>query len=273
MQWKERRKALYANCHSFPGVMWKHARQCKESQACCWLWGGPDARLSSGATVNQKWRKGGMGGETDIWQKKELKKGVYAVREKQKHLEGGRCPEAVLETEGCGGGETGRKMKEPPAVSPSPTLRSAPLSTDWGWDPNRRVLPFHTFPNISPNFPIQIHNFTCIFFPYIAPILPLCLCHLLPLCLSHSLEPIFTSKHLHYLPSLRAIRNGVTLSCRHGRCFIATHPLSWEPFVEAADIDGEDTGASSVHPPLHIPPHPPPASPSFWLVNCGVNGV
>lgn len=27
--------------------------------------------------------------------------------------------------------------------------------------------------------------------------------------------------------------------------------------MEAADIDGEDTGASSVHPPLHMPPSQP----------------
>lgn len=109
--------------------------------------------------------------EREAWEgrqtydKKELKRRSVCCKRETKTLEGGRCPEAVLETEGCGGGETGRKMKEPPAVSPSPTLRSAPLSTDWGWDPNRRVLPFHTFPNISPNFPIQIHNSTCIFFP------------------------------------------------------------------------------------------------------------
>lgn len=113
------------------------------------------------------------------------------------------------------------------------------------------------FPYIIPNFPVQMNNFTGILFSHIAPILPRYICRLLSLCLSHSLGAIFTSKRLHYLPSLRAIRNGVTLSCRHGRCFITPHPLSWEPFVEAPDIDGEDTGASSVHPPLHIPPSQP----------------
>lgn len=44
--------------------------------------------------------------------------------------------------------------------------------------------------------------------------------------LSGLLQAIFTSKLLHYLPSLRAIRNGVTLSGRHGHCIRTTHPLS-----------------------------------------------
>lgn len=61
--------------------------------------------------------------------KKRIKKSVCCKRE-TKTLERDRCLEAVLESEGCGGGETGRKTKEPPAASPSPTLRSAPVSTD-----------------------------------------------------------------------------------------------------------------------------------------------
>lgn len=42
----------------------------------------------------------------------------------------------------------------------------------------------------------------------------------LPLYLPFSLHfgAIFTSKTLHYLPSLRAIRNGPTLNSRHGHC-------------------------------------------------------
>lgn len=76
-------------------------------------------------SIKRKEKEGWEGRQAD--DKKRIKKSVCC---KTKTLEGDRCLEAVLESEGCGGGETGRKTKEPPAAGPSPTLRSAPVSTD-----------------------------------------------------------------------------------------------------------------------------------------------
>lgn len=78
-------------------------------------------------SIKRKEREGWEGRQAD--DKKRIKKSGCCKRETIT-LEGDRCLEAVLESGGCGGGETGRKMKEPPAASPSPTLRSAPVSTD-----------------------------------------------------------------------------------------------------------------------------------------------
>lgn len=78
-------------------------------------------------SIKRKEKEGWEGRQAD--DKKRIKKSVCCKRE-TKTLEGDRCLEAVLESEGCGGGETGRKTKEPPAAGPSPTLRSAPVSTD-----------------------------------------------------------------------------------------------------------------------------------------------
>lgn len=82
--------------------------------------------------------------------------------------------------------------------------------------------------------------------------------------LFHSLGPIFTSKPFHYLPSLRAIRNGVTLSGRHGHSIITTHPVSCGPLLWLPTlmerILGPDTST-------HTPPpstYPQPAPPFDW---------
>lgn len=85
--------------------------------------------------------------------------------------------------------------------------------------------------------------------------------------LSRSLRVIFTSKPLHYLPSLRAIRNGVTLSSRHSHCIITTHPLSWGLLLGAGDIDGEDTEAPV--PPQHNYPSPLHTHPRWPLLLTG----
>lgn len=85
--------------------------------------------------------------------------------------------------------------------------------------------------------------------------------------LSRSLGAIFTSKLLHYLPSLRAIRNGVTLSGRHCHSSTTTHPLSWGPLWGPQTLMERTLGAPTP------PPYPstyPQLGPSFWLVNCGV---
>lgn len=211
-------------------------------------------------------------------QKKKSKKVLYAVREKQKLWKETGAQRRFWRRRGAEEERQEERWRSPllwVRLQHSDPLLWAQTEDededDWGWSQSQGPSLSH-FPYI-PTFLFKWTISSAFFFTHIASILPLFLCHLLFLCLSYSLGAIFTSKRLHYLPSLKAIRNGVTLSCRHCHCFITTHPLSWEPFVETADIDGEDTGASSVHPPLHIPSPPPTASPSFWLVNCGVNGV
>ena len=79
----------------------------------------------------------------------------------------------------------------------------------------------------------------------------------LSLPLSRSLGAIFTSKRLHYLPSLRAIRNGVTLSGRHGHGFITTHPLSWGPLWGPPTLMERILGSQ-------LPLNPPPPNPSTY---------
>lgn len=142
----KKKKALYVNHLSFLGVMWKHARQCKESQACCWYEKAltPDwAAVPLSICLSETERK--REGWAD-WQmtKKRMKERrvAYVVRrekmERERRLEthtlgGDRCLEATLKTEGWGGGEPKRKMKQTPAECPSLTpLRSCEHSgTDW----------------------------------------------------------------------------------------------------------------------------------------------
>lgn len=248
---------MYANHLSFLGIMWKYARQCKESQACRWLWERPDARLSGGATVNQKHtqKKGRDGRQTDDI--KEWKKGEYVVRRNgkreelwNKHIGGRQVPGGGAGNQGGGGGRSGRKRKETPAACLSLT-RCPPVSTDWGL---RQLLITHHF-NFLPHFNRLTYTFcTC---HTHSPSLPLSLAVSLPP--SHSLVAIFTSKPLHYLPSLRAIRNGVTLSCRHGRSFITTHPLSQGPLWGLPTLMERILGASAQLPqPSTWPPVAPP---------------
>lgn len=63
-------------------------------------------------SIKSKEGEGWEGRQTD--DKKNRKKKSVCCKRDTKTLEGDRCLEAVLETEGCGGGETGRKMKKPP---------------------------------------------------------------------------------------------------------------------------------------------------------------
>lgn len=96
------------------------------------------------------------------------------------------------------------------------------------------------------------------------PVLRLLLCSasLSPLSLS-LIRGHFHFKGLHYLPSLRAIRNGVTLSGRQRHGIGTTHPLSWGPLWGPLTLIERRTKAPSTPQPLlHTP-----ADPSLWLVN------
>ena len=83
--------------------------------------------------------------------------------------------------------------------------------------------------------------------------------------LPRSLGVIFTSKPLHYLPYLRAIRNGVTLSGRHGHGIITTHLLSGGPLWGPSTLMERILGAPN-DPPF---PLTPPYTPSRPLLLTG----
>lgn len=121
-----------------------------------------------------------------------------------------------------------------------------------------------TFSQLSPSHQQVDFQSSHIYTPLLSPILLTSL----PCFLSPSLLLIrghFTSKPLHYLPSLRAIRNGVTLSGRHGHGIKATHPLSWGP------LWGPPTLMERILGPLYPQPnspyssiYPQPAPPFDW---------
>ena len=288
----KKKNALYVNHWSLLGVMWKYARQCKESQACRWYGKAltPDRAavpLSVCPSENtqreresererergrERWEQ--REGWVDRQRTKRRVKGrrVWCKQRKDgdrrnKPLGGDRCLEAMLETEGWGGGEPGRRMKRTPAACPSQTPVSDSSALPWAqWErPRSAAAPRRTssltllhisaiFSTFSLRKQTGWHaNLTHIHTlanPH--PRLPSALTLSLPL--SHSLGAIFTSKRLHYLPSLRAIRNGVTLSGRHGHGFITTHPLSWGPLWGPPTLMERILG-SQLPPPT--PPHTP----------------
>lgn len=206
--------------------------------------------------------KGGMGRQTDRRQKKKgWKEGEYDVRREKiergasKQTKGGRqVPGGYAGDRGVRR-RRGRKMDEaaPPAECPSQTPvsdSSALLWAQWGKPRRTAALPLHFSHTLSPSY-IQTSH--------IAILPPLSLLSL-SLPLSRSLGAIFTSKPLHYLPSLRAIRNGVTLSGRHGHGIITTHPLSWGPLWGPPTLMERILGPPYLQPeppPLHIPPAGP----------------
>lgn len=131
---KRKKKSFVCKWPQFPWCRVKARKTVQRIPGMLLVMRRPRRQTEQRCHCQSKVKKGrhGRGDRHMTKKKKRIKKRSVCCKRETKTLEGGRCPEAVLETEGCGGGETGRKMKEPPAVSPSPTLRSAPLSTDWG---------------------------------------------------------------------------------------------------------------------------------------------
>lgn len=156
----KKKKALYVNHLSFLGVMWKHARQWEESQACCWYEKAltPDwAAVPLSICLSETERKREGWADWQMTKRMKERRVVCVVRRKRTERErrlvtnrlgGVRCLEATPKMEGWGGG--GRKKDEahPCCVSVSDSslwLLCTPVSTA-----GQQLLVTHPF--YSPTF-------------------------------------------------------------------------------------------------------------------------
>lgn len=132
-----------------------------------------------------KLKKGRNGRVDGHMTKKNIKKGAYAVREKQK-LGRRQVPRGGAGDGGVWRGRDRKKDEGAPcceSVSDSP-LRSCEHRLRMRSQSQSPSLPH--FPYIIPNFPVQMNNFTCTFFSTYcthSPSLPLSLAVSLPLSL------------------------------------------------------------------------------------------
>lgn len=270
-------------------VPWRHVKGCKTVQripGMLLVWEGPDARPSGGAIVNLSIRntekEGGMGTKGEMVRQTEdkqkgWKEGAYDIRREK--MERGAWKQTIGGRQVPGGyaGDWGvrrrraREMDEadPCWVSVSDSrlgLLCAPVSRvgqtqEYSSSPSHILSYSSTFLLHFLYFILLINRLACNLHTFTHPCNPSAS---LPLSLSlaRSLGAIFTSKPLHYLPSLRAIRNGVTLSGRHGHGIITTHPLSWGPLWGPPTLMERILGApypelNSTHPSTYPQPAPP----------------